>query len=246
VAPKDVTEFYDEFSEAKAGIYLGGPAPRLEEVWVRLKPLLLERAPRAALDIGCGIGVLTDRVARTVPRVVGVDISPRAIEIAREISANATYAVTELPSGPLPDGPFDLVTLVDALEHFQLDARSALFARIGELISDDAVVAINIPSKLFQLRMPAHERQVIDEAVGVDEVVALAATIGMEPLTVQRYGIGAPNEYVFCAFSRTYDVEGPPPRDTGPHAWLVRLLGHAVTLRNRVRYARRHRHNRSR
>lgn len=241
VTQRDVSKFYDEFSEAKSAAYLHGPAPRLEEVWIRLQSLALERRPRAALDIGCGIGVLTDRLSRVIPRVVGVDISPRAIEIAREISTEATYAVSELPDGALPDGPFDLVTFIDSLEHLPREGRSRLFARMAALVSEDAVLAVNIPSRLYQLCLPDRDRQVIDEAVGIDEVVALAAELGMEPLTVERYGVDVRNQYVFCAFSRTYDVEGPIPRAAGARAAFGRLVGRAVLLRNRARFAWRRR-----
>ena len=86
--------------------------------------------------------------------------------------------------------------------------RARLFTHIGERTTDAAVVAVNVPSRLCALSRPAALSQIIDDPVGADEVVALAASAGFEPLVVERYGVETPNQYVSCAFSRTYPVSG--------------------------------------
>jgi SAM-dependent methyltransferase len=202
-APSD---FYDDFAEYQLR-YLGRPNRRFRFIRERLRPFLA-RKPQSALDIGCGIGIMTDWLARSVEHVVGVDVSPRNIRIAKAMYEKPHFAVCDLPESSLPPGPFALITLLDVLEHFPVDHRRAVFSRIADVLQDDTLLVVNIPSKLFALRVPEERRQVIDEAVGADEVVALAATLHMEPLVVDRYGVSSTNQYVFCAFSRTYDVEG--------------------------------------
>jgi SAM-dependent methyltransferase len=67
------------------------------------------------LDIGCGFGDATQRIAALVGpsgSAVGVDVAPRFIETAREESAaqgvaNATFAVADVQTDAL-GGPFDL------------------------------------------------------------------------------------------------------------------------------------------
>jgi SAM-dependent methyltransferase len=232
VRSSDVSAYYDDFADYALN-YLLAPSPRLTQIRARLRPLLA-RNPQAALDIGCGIGLTTAWLAESVPRVVGIDISPRCIDIANEISPKAHFVAAEFPSGPVPEGPYDLVTMLDVLEHFRPDVRSEAFARAGELVTNEGVIAVNVPSKLFALRAPDTLRQVIDEALGVDEIVALAAGLEMEPLTVQRYGVDSPNQYVFCAFSRTYEVEGPAPT-----RMAQKVLARAQYVYNRVRHRRR-------
>lgn len=77
----------------------------------------------AALDVGCGGGILADSMARRGAQVLGIDLSTKALRVAqlhameaetsgvsyREISAEALAA--EAP------GSFDVVTCMEMLEH---------------------------------------------------------------------------------------------------------------------------------
>ncbi len=77
----------------------------------------------AALDVGCGGGILADSMARRGARVLGIDLSTKALRVAqlhameaqthgvsyREVSAEALAA--EVP------GSFDVVTCMEMLEH---------------------------------------------------------------------------------------------------------------------------------
>jgi SAM-dependent methyltransferase len=198
-----VSDFYDDFVDYEL-TYLRHPNKRHRRVREHLRPLL-DRNPKSALDVGCGIGLISAWLAKAIPRVVGVDVSPRSIEVCRKLHPAGEFRVCALPDERLPDGPFDLVTFVDVLEHLPLPQLKLVFERVDEVIADAGVVAVNLPSRLFA-KKEGIERQIIDEAVPVDEIVAAAATIGMEPLTIARYGVALSNQYVFCAFSRSYDV----------------------------------------
>jgi SAM-dependent methyltransferase len=204
----DVSGFYDEFVDYQLS-YLTSPNPRLRRVREHLSPLVEEREPQSALDVGCGIGLIAGWLAKRIPRVVGVDLSPRAVETAQRLHPELEFRVCAPPGDPLPAGPFDLITLIDVVEHFPAVELSALFERVGEVATEKAVVAVNLPSKLFALDRRSDQDQIIDEALGVDEVVAAAAAIELEPLLVTRYGCESSNQYAFCAFSRTYDVATP-------------------------------------
>lgn len=227
----EVADFYDGFAEYQLDYLKNGNA-RIDAVHKYLAPLIRERQPRRALDVGCGIGLTARWLTERIDEVVGVDISKRNIEIAVEVAPAATLLVADVPAMPLPDGPFDLVTLVDVIEHFPPDVRAAVFARLAGVISEDAVVAVNVPSKQFAL---AHSgdvgRQVIDEAVGAEEIVALAARLGMEPLTFQRYGIEFVGQYVFFGFARSYDVTSVP-HHTFRERVAGRLARHGLRPRN--------------
>jgi SAM-dependent methyltransferase len=217
-----VREFYDDFVDYQT-TFLSRPNSRFEEIRRRLTPFL-DRAPSGALDIGCGIGIQTDWLSARIDHVVGVDVSPRSIAFARALYDRPSFETCNLPGQTLPEGPFDLVTAFDVVEHFPSQARAAVFERIRAVLADGGVLAVNVPSKLFSLRNPEDSQQVIDEAVGADEIVALAAAQGLEPLSLERYGLEATNQYVFCAFSRTYDVQSSPPLPSPAR----RLLGRAA------------------
>ena len=78
---------------------------------------LLERerpAPRSALDIGCGTGMLLRELARRFPdaTLAGIDLAPGMVAAA--VEALAGHGRPELRHGdaeqlPFPDGSFDLV-----------------------------------------------------------------------------------------------------------------------------------------
>lgn len=225
-----VSDFYDDFADYQLR-YLVFPNRRHRAIQECLRPFVSQR--KSALDIGCGIGVMTDWLAHSLDRVVGIDISPRNIRIAAALYSTPEFALCALPDDSLPQGPFDLVTLLDVLEHFPPSAREKVFGRIAEVIADDAVVAVNVPSKLYALQVPNEVQQVIDEAIGSEEVVALAAGIGMETLVLERYGVDVQNQYMFCAFSRTYPTMGTLRR--GLRVQIEDRIGY---LRNRHRYGK--------
>ncbi len=129
-----------------------------------------------ALDVGCGEGLLVERLAPVSERVHGVDRDPEAVRRALERTAtadNVTLEVADFCAMPLGPSCFDLVTFVATLHHMDLvtalrRARAVLRPG-GELIvvglsanktlSDFAVSACLLPvvRLLSRLRHEAHD-----------------------------------------------------------------------------------------
>lgn len=76
-------------------------------------------AGRDVLDIGCNTGYGTLRFAPVAKRVIGVDVSPRAIDAARQRAPDGRpeFILTSGFELPFPDASFDLVTSFQVLEH---------------------------------------------------------------------------------------------------------------------------------
>jgi 2-polyprenyl-6-hydroxyphenyl methylase/3-demethylubiquinone-9 3-methyltransferase len=79
------------------------------------------RAPlegKAALDVGCGAGLLAEPLARLGARVTGLDASSELIAMAREHAAarglEIDYRAGELAAH---EGQYDLVTCMEVIEH---------------------------------------------------------------------------------------------------------------------------------
>jgi SAM-dependent methyltransferase len=73
-----------------------------------------------AFEPGCSIGELTAQLARRCGHVIATDLSPRAVELARErcaLYANVDIYEADLANGP-PIGPFDLVVLSEVGYYF--------------------------------------------------------------------------------------------------------------------------------
>lgn len=87
---------------------------------------LLNQAPACineALDVGCGSGSFARELAGRARRVVGIDLSPAMIELARRRSAhlpNLEFAIQDATTCELPPGRFDCVTSVAMLHHVPL------------------------------------------------------------------------------------------------------------------------------
>ena len=133
---------------------------------------LLDRMPvpcERALDVGCGEGPLTPKLASRAAHVVGIDVSPEVIAIARHDAArdNITYLAGDLLTCSLPLQSFDFIAAVAVIHHMPFDAAMTRFAallRSGGVLAvvglarnrsavDSAFNAMSVPvSRLARLR----------------------------------------------------------------------------------------------
>jgi SAM-dependent methyltransferase len=112
--------------------FTGGVDPEYEE---QIIPLVLSetRESRVILDVGCGEGQISRRLAAVDPgrRVVGVDPTARQIEVAEQRGGNVRYHTASVDSLPFGDGEFDTVVACLVFEHVDdLDAAVAEVARV--------------------------------------------------------------------------------------------------------------------
>jgi SAM-dependent methyltransferase len=93
----------------------------IEDLMRYADSLGVEPGRRHALDFGCGVGRLTRALADNFDQVLGVDISPAMLELAREYNAhipNCTFVQNTEPSfRALPAGNFDLIYSNVTLQH---------------------------------------------------------------------------------------------------------------------------------
>ena len=81
-----------------------------------------------ALDIGCGTGAFSRLLAQRSERVLGLDLSPRMIEIARERSReypNIDFLVADATAWEFPAARFDCVGSIATLHHLPAEATLA-------------------------------------------------------------------------------------------------------------------------
>ncbi|HET9203230.1 MAG TPA: methyltransferase domain-containing protein [Acidimicrobiia bacterium] len=93
----------------------------------RIDKLLPLRTGDRVLEVGCGQGHLTTRLAERGVDVVGIDANPNAPEVSR--SDRVLHMMAEDLS--FDDGEFDAVVAVHAIEHIPpLDEAAAEMARV--------------------------------------------------------------------------------------------------------------------
>jgi SAM-dependent methyltransferase len=157
-------------------------------------PLALRHASRArsAVDVGCGEGLLTRRLAAAgAPRVVGVDADPEQIRRARRAAGDATVSYVLGDALEEPAETFDLVACFATLHHVDLDAGlrrlRALTAPGGRLVVvglaavrsplDAALSAAAVPAAMVADRRRGtweHGSPVVDPQDGYGAVRAAA------------------------------------------------------------------------
>lgn len=71
------------------------------------------------LDLGCGTGAFTSRIAGTFPRIIGIDMSPELVETAKKINPNVVYKVGDIEKLDIDENSVDICTLFGVLHHFQ-------------------------------------------------------------------------------------------------------------------------------
>ena len=98
---------------------------RLRNPWIEKNVAGAFRPPADVLDIGCGAGFLSNALARAGHRVIGLDASTEALEIAARHDSTRTvdYRRGDARSLSFPDASFDVVCAMDFLEHVEDPAR---------------------------------------------------------------------------------------------------------------------------
>jgi ubiquinone/menaquinone biosynthesis C-methylase UbiE len=139
--------------------------------------LIETAAPRPGehvLDVACGTGVLTRLAAQrvgTAGRVVGVDLTPEMLQVARSIPAPSGAAIEwrqgDAQALPLPDEAFDLALCQLGLM-FAADRQAAL-REMRRVLSSGGRVAINVPGAippLFEIMARALGQHIAPDLVG--------------------------------------------------------------------------------
>ncbi|KUI47234.1 hypothetical protein AU198_04335 [Mycobacterium sp. GA-1199] len=146
------------------------PAPLADD-------LIKAAAPESgeyAVDIACGTGVVTRLAAErvgTTGKVIGVDLTPEMLEVARASAAPSDAAI-EWREGsaealPLADEAYDLALCQLGLMFFR--DRAAAVSEMWRVLSPGGRVAINVPGampRMFEIMVDALGRHINPDLPG--------------------------------------------------------------------------------
>jgi 2-polyprenyl-3-methyl-5-hydroxy-6-metoxy-1,4-benzoquinol methylase len=145
---------------------------------------------RSLLDVGCGTGTIT--LCQKPPKVVGIDISPEMIEIAKSRNtkpAQYQFFVSDAVSFPT-DEKFELIISFDVIEHLPNPAEVVL--ALKNLLAENGRIVISMANPLWEpilmvaeklkLKMPEgpHRR------ISANELIASAEAAGLKLVRLER------------------------------------------------------------
>lgn len=138
-------------------------------------------AERAVLDIGCGHGAFLRRAREDGVRVAGVELDPQGVAACR--AAGLDVRAGSLFDTGVPDGPWDLVTFWDVLEH--LDDPAAALRQVAPVVKPGGAVVVR--GRNARLHAPFK--------VACQRARSTASALRMPDLScVHRWGFG-PDHY---------------------------------------------------
>jgi SAM-dependent methyltransferase len=125
----------------------------------RLKALGIAPGSARALDFGCGLGRLTQALARHFDRVEGVDISENMLRQARTLNPFGDRLVFHVNTrddlGLFADGAFDLVYSNITLQHMQPQYSQKYIQEFFRIVRPGGVVVFQLPGEALTEAPPS-------------------------------------------------------------------------------------------
>jgi len=105
------------------------------------------------LDVGCGMGIFLSMAKEKGWEVFGVDVSDYAISFARK-KFGLNCFTGKLKNANFPDKYFEVITLWDAVEHFENPLEE--LEEIKRILTDDGIILFDTPNVESLMRLIAH------------------------------------------------------------------------------------------
>lgn len=116
---------------------------------IRYEFVLPLTAGKRVLDIACGNGFGTVRLAERAAAAVGVDASSAAVARARIECARPNITYSHVSSGSLPfdDGSFDVIACLETLEHVPVRLQPTFLAELRRVLAPEGVLVLSTPDR---------------------------------------------------------------------------------------------------
>lgn len=211
IQKENVENFYDQFGDDQQKIGIN-----IRHLFIinKLKTENLNSHSKV-LEIGCGIGTVTELIAKIVTngKVLSIDISPKSISIAKQRLKdykNVDFLVSDM-SNFSNNEKFDFIVFPDVLEHIPIDQHFDLFKKIRNIVSEECTICINIPHANYInwcRKNHPESLQIIDQPLDISVLTSIIYEIGfkLEQLTSYKLHHNQ-NDYQFMIFKNFFPEE---------------------------------------
>lgn len=196
----EVKKYYDDYITEQ---YKIGVNDRIFLMYEKLKELGLS-STSDVIELGCGIGVVTHLIRKTVTKgqIESVDISGESIEFAKDKikDANVKFFEADVTEYLPQIKQADFVTLFDVIEHIPIELHEKLFLNVANMLKEESYLLVNIPSpqSVEWDKVNAPEvLQIIDQPIPLETVAKNCSTAGLEIVKFDSYSIWVENDYNF-------------------------------------------------
>jgi ubiquinone/menaquinone biosynthesis C-methylase UbiE/ribosomal protein S18 acetylase RimI-like enzyme len=162
------------------------------------------------VDAGCGPGHITRYARARHPAVLGIDLSPKMIRIAREHDPDGGYHVASMLTLPVDDGLFAGAMALYSIIHFTDQERAAAIAELARVVRPGGwlYLAFHVESDEVAIGGVKHLTEWFDKAVDLDghflDPATAAAELETAGCTVKASTIRQPDPEVEYASRRCY------------------------------------------
>ena len=207
----EISDFYDEYVQRQIKT---GANERLISLYKRLLNGGLNADSRV-LELGCGVGIFTKLLAKKVKNgiIEAVDLSEKSVAVAKnelKDRNNIHFDVADVVKYQPKNSDFDMITLMDVIEHIPLEHHAELFANLAKIATEKTNILINIPNPQYigYVRINHPESlQVIDQEVELFTLIQHLEKNGLELAYFEKYGIWEQDDYHFMVIRKKRNFE---------------------------------------
>ncbi len=207
----EISEFYDEYVQRQTKT---GANERLISLYKRLLNGGLNTDSKV-LELGCGVGIFTKLLAKKVKNgiIEAVDLSAKSVAVAKnelKYRKNIHFDVADVVEYKPKNSDFDMITLMDVIEHIPLEHHAELFRNLAEIATEKTNILINIPNPQYigyaRINHP-ESLQVIDQEVELFTLMQHLEKNGLELVYFEKYGIWEQDDYHFMVIRKKRNFE---------------------------------------
>ena len=158
-----------------------------------LAALVEMSGPGTIADVGCGPGHVTRHLAGLHPDVVGIDISPRMIDLARQEAPGVRFETASMLDLPMDDQSWSGAALLFSIVNLPETRRMTAFTELRRVLRPGgvALISFHIRSEEHDAGDRAHLDQWFERDIDLDryfldpeQVIAEVTTAGFDLISV--------------------------------------------------------------